>query len=164
MVPPTENIKKENFGVCVMCLLYLVTVYVIGSNKVYLNWIELNSSTVTNEFWNELHKGYCKLHLLLLYLTSGLNHMKPTNIGLASKMDNTPCLLSVERDAYAQTNFRISFHQGSIQPSRMKYWLFGAMGFIWCSPIPRYIVFQDIKFTNITKNLILQTCNSGISS
>ena len=37
MVPPTENIKKENFGVCVMCLLYLVTVYVIGSNKVYLN-------------------------------------------------------------------------------------------------------------------------------
>ena len=42
MVPPTENIKKENFGVCVMCLLYLVTVYVIGSNKVYLN-LNLNS-------------------------------------------------------------------------------------------------------------------------
>ena len=37
MVPPTENIKKEILVVCVMCLLYLVTVYVIGSNKVYLN-------------------------------------------------------------------------------------------------------------------------------
>ena len=58
MVPPTENIKKEILVVCVMCLLYLVTVYVIGSNKVYLNlkfefeWFSLFAHVAEN--WNVL--------------------------------------------------------------------------------------------------------------
>ena len=48
MVPPTENIKKDIFVICVMCLLYPVTVYVIGSNKVYLNFKKILLSWV---FW-----------------------------------------------------------------------------------------------------------------